>query len=205
MTNLLVINSSPDLQNSVSRKLSKAFVTEYTIREPDVTIIDRDLITEPVGMVDSDTLTVIHGHKRENLTESESNKLILTNKLFDEWKQADVIVIASPVYNYSLPAQLKGYLDMMVSPGLGFVYGDKGPEGTLAGKKVYALTATAYGYDTMEQMGKNHHKDLLKAMLGNCAITDITFFEAKPRNEESVASAVENIKVHIHTELNKTI
>jgi FMN-dependent NADH-azoreductase len=88
---------------------------------------------------------------------------------------ADVIVIGSPMYNFSISSQLKSWIDHVVLPGKTFKYTDKGPvAGLPAGKKTYLVMARGGVYSEGAMKGYEHQDSYLKAILGFIGLTDIT-------------------------------
>jgi len=78
----------------------------------------------------------------EMRSEAQRQALAGSDALVAEVMAADVWVIATPIYNFGVPASLKAWIDQIARARLTFRYTDQGPEGLLSGKKVYILTAT---------------------------------------------------------------
>jgi FMN-dependent NADH-azoreductase len=99
-----------------------------------------------------------------------------SDALIDEIKQADVVVIGLPMYNFGVPSQLKAYFDHIARAGVTFAYTETGPVGKLTGKKVYVFAARGGQYSgTPADTQTGYVRDFL-AFLG---MTDVQFVYAE--------------------------
>lgn len=135
---ILKIDSSGRNEGSLTRNLTEKIT--QTINK-DSKIIYRDLISG-IPFVNENW---IHANftASDQRTESQKAALIDSDKLIHEIMQADTIVIGAPIYNFSIPAVLKAWIDMIARAGVTFKYSEGGPEGLLKNKK--AIIATASG------------------------------------------------------------
>src|ERR1700748_3266995 len=110
MKNLLIINASPRGERSVTRDLTKLFTTKWIEANPNYTIQHREIGQEPIPHVSE--LWISAAFKPAELrTEDEANVLKMTDQNVAEINAADVIVLGTPMYNWSIPSVLKAYLD----------------------------------------------------------------------------------------------
>lgn len=141
MKNVLVIESSPRLTESVSRALTERAVQMLESRYPGVSVVRRDLGRNPVRHLDEPTIVALRTPV-ELLTSEQSAQLQLSDSLVDEVLSADQLVIGVPMYNFGIPSGLKAYIDHIARAGKTFRYGADGrPEGALGGKPALILGA----------------------------------------------------------------
>ena len=189
MSNVLVLKSSILGANSQTNQLSDYFINKLT----KANIVQRDLSANPLPYFDSTATTALRG---QPTTDEENALLALSDELVSEIKNADVIVINAPMYNFSVPTQLKSYFDFIARPRVTFQYTEKGPEGLLTGKK--AVVLAAFG-----GIHQNQPTDLVttyvKTILGFIGITDVQFVyvEGIGFGPEAVVKAQNQAKVEI--------
>jgi len=165
MNNVLVLKSSILANNSQTNQLSDYFVSKLA----DKNVVIRDLDANPLPHFDATAATALRGQP----TSAEENALLaLSDELVAEIKNADTLIINTPMYNFHIPTQLKSYFDFIARPRVTFQYSEKGPEGLLKGKKAVVLVAFG-GFH------QNQPTDLvtsyMKAILGFVGITDVQF------------------------------
>lgn len=189
MSNVLVLKSSILGANSQTNQLSDYFINKLT----KANIVQRDLSANPLPHFDSTATTALRG---QPTTDEENALLALSDELVSEIKNADVIVINAPMYNFSVPTQLKSYFDFIARPRVTFQYTEKGPKGLLTGKKAVVLAAFG-GFH------QNQPTDLVtayvKTILGFIGITDVQFVyvEGIGFGPEAVVKAQNQAKVEI--------
>ena len=189
MSNVLVLKSSILGTNSQTNQLSDYFISKLA----KANVIQRDLAANPLPYLDSTATTAL---RSQPVTADENALLALSDELVSEIKNADTIVINAPMYNFSVPTQLKSYFDFIARPRVTFQYTEKGPEGLLTGKKAVVLAAFV-GFH------QNQPTDLvtayLKTILGFVGITDVQFVyvEGIGFGPEAVAKAQNQAKAEI--------
>lgn len=138
MTTILHIDSSILGSNSVSRSLTAEIVAKEVKLNPGATLLRRDLVADELQHLSPAHLAVFQGNTPTS--ESLANDIALGSTYIDELFSADIIIIGVPMYNFSLPSQLKAWLDRVLVAGRTFHYTANGPEGLLpAGKKCISL------------------------------------------------------------------
>ena len=142
---LLIMNVSPNLNNSHSRALSRHFSEQLNHRYPgQYTQLYRDLEREPIPYIHANSLEVITAGTAK--TPEARTLQILSDTLIEEVANADAIVIATPMHNFTVPAPLKAYFDIVLRAGKTFKYTSKGPEGMLADRPVMLITSSGGCY-----------------------------------------------------------
>ena len=145
MTTLLQINSSIHNGNGQSSQLANRFVTAFRERNPDARFIKRDLAAEAVPHLTAERFGAFIT-KPEERTADQRAAVAYSDALIGELKDADVIVLGLPMYNFGVPSHLKAYFDHIARAGITFRYTESGPQGLLTGKKVYVFAARGGQY-----------------------------------------------------------
>ena len=176
MTTLLQINASINNGNGQSSQLAHRFVTAFHARHPQARIAVRDVAAaEPVPHLDAERFGAFVT-KPEQRTAAQHAVVAYSDILIGELKQADVIVIGLPMYNFGVPSQLKAYFDHIARGGVTFRYTEKGPVGLLDGKKVYVFAARGGLYaGTPMDTQSNYVRDFLRFL----GMTDVEFVYAE--------------------------
>jgi FMN-dependent NADH-azoreductase len=199
MTKLLVIETSPRGKLSVSRNMTRQFVQDWLGAHPDGEVIERDLMDAGLQFVNAAWLQAYFTPAEQHSPEM-ANELQLSNVLVAELLAVDHIVIATPVYNYNVPAVLKAWIDHVVRKGL--TLGVDG-RGLVTGKKATVLIASGGIYTEGSPI---HNRDIatkyLRLVLGVIGISDVTFVagggaKAVDLGEETMERFVEKLGADI--------
>lgn len=176
MTNLLHLDSSPRGDRSVSRQLTHKFVTAWQQAQPDTKVTYRDLGHQIIPPVDEPWIAAAFAPPEASTPEMES-ALKISNELIDELIAADYYVLGVPMYNFSIPSNLKAYIDQIVRVGRTFVVNEQGGyEGLVHGKKMLIITARGGAYTPGTPYAQyDFQEPYLRAIFGMIGITDITF------------------------------
>ncbi|KZL21523.1 FMN-dependent NADH-azoreductase [Pseudovibrio axinellae] len=135
---ILNIQSSAATATSITRQLSDELIAK--ISGDGDSVVQRDL-NEPISFVDESWIGAAYTPEEKRSDEQKSG-LALSDALIAELKETDVLVIGAPIYNFSVPAVLKAWVDQIARVGVTFNYTEYGPEGLLTGKKAYIVVAT---------------------------------------------------------------
>lgn len=139
MNNVLVVTASARYEGSHTRDMARVFMDKVMRQYPGVSLIERDLTGEALPGVTEEMLTGFFA-KTEALPERVKASLSLSNRLCDELLTADVIAIATPMYNFNVPASLKAWIDLVVRSGVTFEkLGDGNLKGLCSGKRAIVL------------------------------------------------------------------
>ena len=171
--NILQLDAAITGDASISRKLTSDIVAKLKSANPDATVTYRDL-NEGVPAIDNDWFHAVRV-KPENPTEDQQRLIDTSDAYLKEVQDADILVIGSPIYNFTITAQLKNWLDQIARAGLSFRYTADGPEGLLKGKRaIIAYSANGTPHDSPVDFAS----DYLRHILGFMGITDIQFVVA---------------------------
>jgi FMN-dependent NADH-azoreductase len=175
---LLHIDSSPMLDNSVTRRLTVHFVRRWRERVPGGLVLRRDLGCDPPPHPDARTLAAaaLPASVRDAQQQSAA---ALSDELLVELEMADVVLIGAPVYNFSVPSSLKAWFDLVSRPGRTFRYGPHGHEGLLRGKTVVAITGRGGFADAaVAGAGDDLQEALICSFFRFMGLEDIRFVHA---------------------------
>lgn len=161
---ILHIDSSARTEGSVSRDLSAQIVSRFGTAE----VVRRDLAA-PLPLLDGAWVGA-NFTPADQRSDEQKQLLALSDSLVAELKQADILVIGSPVYNFSVPSTLKAWIDLVARVGLTFQYTETGPVGLLEGKR--AIIAAAAG-GTQAGSDIDFATKYLRHVLGFIGITDV--------------------------------
>lgn len=172
MTKLLVVETSPRGDHSISRNMTRRFVAGWRAAHRDGEVVDRDLMTTDLPFVTAPWLQAYFTPAERHSPDMKA-ALRLSNELVGEILAADHIVIATPVYNYNIPAALKAWVDHIVRKGL--TLGVDG-RGLVTGKKATVLLASGGIYTEGSPIrDRDIATQYLRLILGVIGITDVTF------------------------------
>ncbi|MDN7356246.1 FMN-dependent NADH-azoreductase [Acetobacter senegalensis] len=175
---ILHIDSSILGDYSASRKISAQTVERLKVLYPQSDVIYRDLAADPIPYLSSAHLTAQQGGSVPEATIEAD--LATGNTCIEELMAADVIVIGVPMYNFSIPAQLKSWIDRVVVAGKTFRYGANGPEGLLpSGKKVFLISARGGVYSAGHAAALDHQEAYMLAVLGFIGLQDVNCIRAE--------------------------
>jgi len=179
MSTLLKIDVSSRGDRSISRKLSSLFLEHWQQAHPDGKVIERDIATTDLPFVEFPWI-IANVTKLSARTEEQKSLLQLSDDLIAELQQADEYLIATPMYNYGIPAKLKAYVDHIVRAGLTFkMNADGSYVGLLSGKKATFIIASAGEYlPGAPAEGMDTLKPYLREILGYIGVTDVVFIQS---------------------------
>ncbi|TCG07896.1 FMN-dependent NADH-azoreductase [Paraburkholderia steynii] len=197
--NLLHLDSSILGQNSASRQLSASIVARLEAANPNFSIRYRDLVAEPIPHLSSAHLAATTGAKID-ADGTVQKALSLGEEVLDEFLQADVVVAGVAFYNFTVPSQLKAWVDRILVNGRTFRYGEAGPQGLAGGKKVVlAVTRGGYYGAGSPSASLEHAESYLRGIFGFIGVTDVQVVIAEGLNvgpaerELAMASAAQQI------------
>lgn len=181
MPTLLHITVSPRENYSISRQVGYAGVELWKSRNSGGRVIERDLAKTPPSFVDVDWIAGAFSPPEQH-TDAHKQALALSDELVAEVLEADEIILATPMYNFAVPAALKAWIDHVVRAGKTFRYTAAGtPEGLLAGKNKSVVAIIASGGSYTEDSGLavlDHEVPYLRFIFGYMGITDVRFVKA---------------------------
>ena len=171
MTKLLVVETSPRGNHSISRNMTRRFVAEWRAAHPGGEVVERDLMQTELPFVTAPWLQAYFTPAEQHSPEMKK-ALRLSNELVGEILAADHIVIATPVYNYNVPAALKAWIDHIVRKGLTLGFDGAG---LVTGKTATVLLASGGVYTEGSPIrDRDIATQYLRLILGVIGITDVT-------------------------------
>lgn len=188
---LLHIDSSILAEQSVSRRLSAAIVNRLSAVTPGTEVIHTDLVANPVGHLSGTEFLALQGIEPQ--ADAAKQAVARNARLVEDFLAAGTVVIGAPMYNFTLPTQLRAWLDRLAVPGRTFRYTENGAVGLAGGKRVIVASARGglYGEGAPAAF-LDHQETYLRGFFGFLGITDVTFVRAEglALGEESRQSAL---------------
>jgi FMN-dependent NADH-azoreductase len=168
---LLHLDASVLGSNSVSRQVSAAAVQRLKAQTPDLEIIRRDLAVQPLPHLTAEHLAGLP---------SVQDEVAAGQAALDEFLAADIVVIGAPMYNFTIPTQLKAWIDRILIAGKTFRYGPNGPEGLAGDKRVIiAISRGGFYGPGAPAAAAEHLETYLRTVFGFIGVTDVEFIVAE--------------------------
>jgi FMN-dependent NADH-azoreductase len=193
MKNLLQLNASIFSANGHSSQLANSFVTSWQTNHPDTQVTVRDLANEPLPHLDMQRVLAF-STAPELRTPEQQAFVDVSDKLITEIRQADIIVMGLPMYNFGIPSTLKAYFDYIARAGVTFRYTESGSIGLLTGKKVIVFATRGGLYagtrlDTQTSYVRNYFNFL--------GISDVEFIYAEGLNKGEPSKEIALTKANL--------
>jgi FMN-dependent NADH-azoreductase len=193
---LLHVDASILGTSSASRQLSSAVVERLRRATPDLQITYRDLAAEPLWHLSGAHLAAAQGASPES---AELRQDVATGRaVLDEFLAADIVVIGAPMYNFTIPSQLKAWIDRIVVAGKTFRYSASGPEGLAGNKRVVIAISRGGLYGPgAPAAALEHLESYLRGIFGFIGVKDPEFIIAEglllgpQQREKSIQSALQ--------------
>jgi len=176
MKTALIVTSSANGDASISSGLATILVDRLRESEPGLTVVLRDVGADPVPHLTAQTVAAI---KAAPETEAELAARELSDALIAELAEADLLVIASPMYNFGMSSTLKSWFDHVVRVGVTIRYGENGPEGLMTGKKAVVIESRGGVYSEGPGAALDGQEAHIRTLLGFMGIADVTFVRAE--------------------------
>jgi FMN-dependent NADH-azoreductase len=147
----------------------------------------RDLAATALPLIADEWALAVHSDPA-TLTPAQPETLSVSDALIEELLVADTIVVGAPMYNFTISAPLKAWIDQIVRVGRTVLWGQKGPEGVLKGKKVVVLTSRGGAYRPGSPTAQfDYQEQYLRHILGFIGLTDVTFIPAENQKPGDLA------------------
>ena len=193
---LLHIDSSVLGPHSVSRQVSAAIVDRLQKATPDLNVTYRDLTTTPLAHLSGSHLAAAQGAVPEAVALQQD--LAAGQTVLEEFLAADIVVIGAPMYNFTIPSQLKAWIDRILVAGKTFKYSAQGVEGLAGNKRVIVAISRGgfYGAGTPAAVGE-HLETYLRWVFGFIGVKNPEFISADgiqvgpEHREKAVAGALQ--------------
>ncbi|EGQ7819661.1 FMN-dependent NADH-azoreductase [Vibrio parahaemolyticus] len=192
MSRVLALKSSILGDYSQSNKLVEDFIKN--VDQDKLTV--RDLAANPLPVLDFAVATALRA--TEDLSQEQQSVVDLSDTLIEEVKAADTLVIAAPMYNFTIPTQLKNWIDLIARAGVTFKYTENGVQGLIEGKK--AIVVTTRG-GIHKDSPTDNVTPYLRTVLGFVGITDVEFVYAEALNmgEDAASKGISEAQSQLAT------
>jgi FMN-dependent NADH-azoreductase len=193
MKTLLYVRTSLYGEQGQSSQLAERFVADWRRRHPDGQVTTRDLAADPAPHLTAERFRAFSLAPADRTPEQQAN-VAYSDALIDELRSADTVVLAVPMYNFSVPSTLRAYFDHVARAGVTFRYTSTGPEGLLKGRRTLVFVARGGVYDE----GADTQTPYLRQFLGFIGLEpEFVFAEGLALGEqsrrESLAQARERV------------
>ena len=173
---LLHIDSSVLGPHSVSRQLSSAIVARLREQHPALEVAYRDLSSTPLAHLSGAHLAAAQGAVASADVQED---LATGQAVLDEFLSADIVVLGAPMYNFTIPSQLKAWIDRILVAGKTFKYGAEGVQGLAGGKRVIVAISRGGYYGAGTPMAALEHlESYLRSVFGFIGIARPEFISA---------------------------
>jgi FMN-dependent NADH-azoreductase len=198
---LLHIDSSILGTNSATRELGADVVNNWRQRHTTIEVQYVDLASEPLAHLTGEVFAARTAPTVESLSAKLQGDLEADRRVTSDFLAADVVVIGAPMYNFSIPSQLKAWIDRIVVAGKTFRYTENGPQGLAKGKKVIVISARGGMYGAGSPAAAlDFQENYLRGVFGFIGVTDIEFVRAEglsygpAQREQAIAAARSSIE-----------
>lgn len=177
--NILHIDSSPLAANSTSRQLTRDIVAELRASRPDAQVTYLDLVKEAPSHLDMDSLGMRLGLEDASLSDTQRRENAISERLVSQFLAADVVVVGAPMYNFTVPSQLKAWIDRVAQVGRTFKYTAQGAVGLATGKTVIVASSRGGMYSAGPAAAMDHQESYLRSVFGFFGVTDLRIVRAE--------------------------
>lgn len=195
---ILHIDTSILDEQSVSKQITASIVKQLSETKNAAQIIYHDLASASVDHLSKAEFLALAGIEPQE--ENDQQNVLRNSLLLDEFLAADIIVIGAPMYNFSLPTQLKAWLDRIAVAGKTFQYTATGAQGLAGGKQVIIASTRGGLYsENAPAAFLDHQESYLRGFFGFIGITDITFIRAEglSLSPETRTTAIEDAQKNV--------
>jgi FMN-dependent NADH-azoreductase len=187
MKQILMVEVSPRGKDSASRSVADTLAVRLSERYPSARLVRRDLAAEPLPHLDAITLRAISaGDPAEAASLRESAHR--SDQLIDELLEADLLVIATPMWNFGIPSALKAWIDLVVRPGRTFQYADGGVLGLAKDKQAILVLASGGVFTEGPWRSWDFVEPYLRQILGFIGIVDVRTVRVEGMNVSLLAA-----------------
>jgi FMN-dependent NADH-azoreductase len=196
MNKLLFVTSSVFGLDSKTRQIGTEFVSAWSQAHSGTAVVERSLHQDSMPHLTQETITA-WSLPAEKRSPRQSEIAAFADAIVAEVEAADVVVIAAPMYNFTISSTLKAWIDHLARAGRTFRYTASGPKGLLHGKKVFVVAGRGGIYSgESPARALDFQEPYLRALLGFLGLDDVTFIhvEGLSISPESAASGLERAR-----------
>jgi FMN-dependent NADH-azoreductase len=172
MTNALLLLSSPRGLQSHSSQIAKKILDDWNASHTNAKVVVRDVAADPLPHVGPEFIAA-QALAPERRSPAQRRALETSDELINELAAADLLVLAVPMHNFSLPSSLKAWIDHVVRAGRTFAYSQDGPRGLLTGKKAIVVVARGGIYSEGPAKAFDFQESYLRSILAFIGIADV--------------------------------
>jgi len=196
---ILHIISSPKGEASFSIKLGNAIIEKLKAKHPGSIVKEHDLTNTPFPHLEEVHLNAFYS-PAETHTPEMTEAIKHSDTSIAELKDADIIVIGVPFYNFSIPSTLKAWIDHISRAGVTFTHDENGLHGLIKDKKVYLAFASGGVYSEGPTASYDFATPYLKSFLGALGMTDLTVYRIEgvvvpDLKDTALEKAIESVEV----------
>ncbi|HLI99848.1 MAG TPA: NAD(P)H-dependent oxidoreductase [Bradyrhizobium sp.] len=198
MPSLLRLDASSRRDGSHSRALADVFEAAWVTRFPGATVTRRDLVANPIAHIHETTIAGFYTPV-DKLDDKLKGAVALSDELIAEVNTADTILIATPMYNFSVPSALKSWIDQIVRINRTFSYDGTNFTGLVKARRVIVVAAFGAGGYGGALASADFVTPYLKFLFGFLGVSDVTVIPAEATTADAltVASNVDLAKANI--------
>ena len=193
---ILHLDASIHGEKSVSRQLTAALVQALSEAVPQTAVVHRDLVASPIAHLDPAIAAGFRDVVDPPSDAATAAERARSEALVTELLDSDVLVIGAPMYNFSVPSQLKAWIDRIVQPGRTFQYAPTGAIGKATGIRAVIASSRGGVYGPALATLLDFQEDYLRAVLGFIGIRDVRFLRAEgvkgPEGRLSIERALQS-------------
>lgn len=196
---ILHLDSSILGDGSASRVLSAAVVAELRREYPDAVVVHRDLANETIPHLNGAIAAGFRDTGIKDFDAATRAEHARSEALVNEFLASDIFVIGSPMYNFSVPSQLKAWIDRVAQVGRTFKYTENGPVGLSGGRRVIVASTRGGMYSEGPASVMDFQESYLKAIFRFLGITDVKFVRAErlTRGGETRSQSINDAKAAV--------
>lgn len=187
MTTILHIEVSPNKDQSASRKVGKVLVEGLQKKHSGSIIKNRDLNSETLPHISGEVIGAAYTPE-DKRTSEQQRAIAQSDELVDELLGSDVIVIATPMWNFGVPSVLKAWIDHIVRVGRTFSFSEKGPDGLVKNKKVYVVVSSGSVFSEGDYKAFDFVAPYFKAVFGFLGTTDVEIIRVEGTNNPNTSA-----------------
>lgn len=195
MKTLLVIKSSLFDGAGQSSQLADAFVQRWSETHPGASVVTRELSGQPLPHLSAEEVSAWQ-LADDQRSPAQQQAVAVSDALIAELKQADVVVLALPMYNFTVPSTFKAWMDRVARAGITFRYTENGPQGLLEPRPLFVFCARGGQY---RGTANDTQTRLIEMFFGMLGFKDIhfTYAEGLAYGEQAAAAALEQARARI--------
>lgn len=196
MQKVLLINSSPNREQSMSRKAGHLLIEKLKTLDT-LQVTERDLAKNPPPHVDFQTVGA-YFTPEENHTPEQKKSIALSNELTHELLNSDIVVVTAPMWNFSAPSSFKAWVDHISRAGLTFAFTADGYKGLLKTKKVFVVLSSGGIYSQGPMKAYDFLAPYFKTLFGFLGVHNVEIITVEGTNmPEHSGKAIENAQAQI--------